>query len=79
MQVAALARAHRWLAAVRDGQDIARLARDAGISMGCLRGLPPRCFPAGAKKFPAPFTRKFGLGAIENTEIIRAPEARIRA
>ena len=35
--VAALARAHRWLNAIRAGRDIAGLARADGISEGCLR------------------------------------------
>ena len=35
--VAALARAHRWLKAIRAGRDIAGLARADGISEGCLR------------------------------------------
>ena len=36
--VGALIRAHRWLGALRQGQDLGRLARDSGISAGCLRG-----------------------------------------
>lgn len=36
--VAALARAHRWLAALRGGEDITSLAARDGISAGCLRG-----------------------------------------
>ncbi|WP_425415748.1 recombinase family protein [Paracoccus chinensis] len=36
--VGALIRAHRWLGALRQGQDVGRLARDSGISAGCLRG-----------------------------------------
>lgn len=36
--VGALIRAHRWLGALRQGADLGRLARDAGISAGCLRG-----------------------------------------
>ena len=35
--LAALARAHRWLNAIRAGRDIAGLARADGISEGCLR------------------------------------------
>lgn len=35
--LAALARAHRWLKAIRSGRDIAGLAKADGISEGCLR------------------------------------------
>ena len=36
--VTALIRAHRWVGALRQGADLGRLALDAGISAGCLRG-----------------------------------------
>lgn len=35
--LAPLARAHRWLKAIRSGRDIAGLAKADGISEGCLR------------------------------------------